>query len=426
MTLGPKVRCLLVLNASLLAWPLAAAEIPVVSPAEADLSPEKLSEVDQFMQGQVDAKKIAGGIVIVSHRGKIGFFHTYGQMDLEDRKPMTPDTIFRLYSMSKAITTAAALTLYDAGKVGLDDPVSKYIPSFADLKVAAPDGLRTPTRAMTVRDLMLHTAGLTYGNTGPEASKEAFKRLDPLKSANLEEMAQRLSHVPLAFDPGTDWNYSVAIDVLGRVIEVASGENLDVFLRKSMFDPLDMIDTAFSVPGEKLSRFAANYSRAEEGLKVIDSPATSDYTSKVTFFSGGGGLVGTARDYMRFLTMIQRGGELDGRRILRGETVKLMTSNQLPEKAYPIHFGDQVRQGVGFGFGFSVRTEATADSAARLGEYGWGGAASTHYWASPADQLIVVTLEQIMPYQSDTEVGVKKLLYEACGSNQLATPVQKR
>jgi len=409
-----KVGCLLFLYFSITGLPLRGAEIPAVSAAKAGLSEAKLAEVDKFMEGQVAGKKIAGGIVLVSHQGKIGFFHTYGQMDLEAKKPMQPDTIFRIYSMSKAITTAGALTLCDAGKMKLDDPVSKYIPSFSHLKVATPDGQRAPARAMTIRDLMLHTSGLTYGGTGPAAHKEAYTRLKPMESANLKEMAEKLSQIPLAFDPGTDWNYSVAIDVLGRVIEVVSGQNLDVFLQKTLFEPLDMTDTAFSVPAEKLARFAANYSRSPGGLKVNDEPAKSKFAKKVTFFSGGGGLVGTARDYLRFLTMIQNGGELDGQRILRPETVKRMTTNQLPEKAFPIYFGTEKRHGTGFGLGYSVRTEITKwDPSGRVGEYGWGGAASTHYWVSPADKLIVITLEQITPFQFDTEFGVKKILYDA-------------
>ena len=390
-----------------------AREIPVVPPQKAALSAAKLSEVDAFMEKSVADQKIAGGIVMVSHNGKIGFLHTYGQMDCAAKKPMRTDTIFRIYSMSKAITTAAALSLYDSHKLRLDDPVSKYIPSFANLKVATTNGLRAPVRPMTVRDLMLHTSGLTYGS-GPDALKEAFNRLKPLESAGLEQMAEKLSQVPLAFDPGTDWMYGVSTDVLGRVIEVASGEGLDVFLRKTIFDPLNMTDTAFDVPPAKLPRFAANYSRSSEGLKVIDAPADSKYGKRVTFFSGGGGLVSTARDYMRFLTMIERGGKLDGHRILRPETVKLMTSNQLPEKAFPIYFGKEIRYGTGFGLGFSVRTEITQwDTAGHVGEYGWGGAASTHYWVSPSDKLIVVTLEQIMPYQWDTEFAVKPIIYDA-------------
>jgi CubicO group peptidase (beta-lactamase class C family) len=408
-----KLGCLLIMQWSILASPVLAGEIPVVSAAEAGLSEAKLAEVDKFMEHQVAEKKIAGGIVIVAHDGKIGFFHAYGQMDVEAKQPTRLDTIFRIYSMSKAITTAAALNMVDAGKIAVDDPVSKYIPSFGDLKVTTPSGLRAPKRPMTVRDLMLHTAGLTYGGDH-DALKEAYDRLKPLQSADLKEMTDKLAQAPLAFDPGTDWTYSASIDVLGRVIEVAGGETLDVFLQKKIFDPLDMPDTAFNVPPEKLARFAANYSRSTGGLKVIDIPAKSKYANKVTFFSGGGGLVGTARDYVRFLTMIQNGGELDGHRILRPETVALMTTNQLPKEAFPIHFDKVARLGTGFGFGFSVRTENTSwDPAGRLGEYGWGGAASTHYWVSPADKLIVVTLEQIMPYQWDTEFGVKKIIYDA-------------
>jgi len=226
-------------------------------------------------------------------------------------------------------------------------------------------------------------------------------------------MAGKLSQVPLAFDPGTDWHYGVGIDVLGRVIEVASGKSLDEFLAQTIFGPLDMPDTGFRVPPEKLDRFAANYSRTN-GLKVIDPPAASKFAKRVTLFSGGGGLVSTARDYMRFLTMIERGGTLDGHRILRTKTVKLMSRNLLPAEAFPIYFGKEKRFGTGFGLGFAVCTEVTSwDAAAHVGEYGWDGAASTHYWLSPADKLIVVTLEQIMPYEWDTERGIKQTIYNA-------------
>jgi CubicO group peptidase (beta-lactamase class C family) len=389
-----------------------AREIPMVTPAKAGLSEAKLAEIDPFMERQVAEQKLAGGIVMVSHGGKIGFFHSYGLRDREAHTPMAPDTIFRIYSMSKAITTTAALNLYEAGKLSLDDPVSKYIPSFTNLMVATTNGLRAPSRPVTVRDLMLHISGLTYGD-GPDALKEAYSRLKPMESTNLADMAEKLSQVPLAFDPGTDWHYGVGVDVLGRVIEVVSGRNLDDFLTQTIFQPLDMKDTAFSVPPEKLDRFAANYTRTN-GLKVIDAPADSKFAKKVTFFSGGGGLVSTARDYMRFLVMIERGGTLDGHRILQSNTVKLMSSNLLPEKAFPIYFGKEKQFGTGFGLGFAVCTEVTSwDPAAHVGEYGWDGAASTHYWISPADKLIVVTLEQTMPYEWDTERGVKKIIYDA-------------
>ncbi len=402
-----------ILSLILLPLLLSARELPQVSPAKAGLSETKLAQVDKFMERQVADQKIAGGIVMISHNSKIGFFHSYGLMDREANKPMLPDTIFRIYSMSKAITTAAALTLCDAGKLGLDDPVSKYIPSFANLKVATTNGLRAPTRPMTIKDLMLHTSGITY-RSGAAAVTEAYDRLKPMDSANLSDMAEKFSQIPLAFDPGTDWVYGAGIDVLGRVIEVVSGENLDVFLDKAIFKPLDMTDTAFSVPPEKLARFAANYRRSTNGLVVMDAPADSKYAKPTTFFSGGGGLVGTARDYMRFLSMIEQGGKLDGTRVLKAKTVKLMTSDQLPREAFPIYFGKEKRPGVGFGLGFSVRTRNSMwDAAGHVGEYGWGGAASTHYWASPKDKLIVITLEQIMPYQWDTEFGLKKIIYEA-------------
>lgn len=405
---------ILLLALCLLPPGLLAREVPQVHPAKAHLNASKLAEVDAFMIRQVADHKIAGGIVMISHRGRIGFFHTYGLMDIESGQPMREDTIFRIYSMSKAITSAAALVLHEEGRLGLDDPVAQYIPSFANLQVATPDGLRPPTRPVTIRDLMLHTSGMTYGTDGPPAVTSAFGRLKPLESTNLVEMVDKLSHIPLAFDPGTDWTYGVGIDVLGRVIEVISGESLDVYLSKSLFEPLDMKDTGFFVPPEKLNRFAANYTRTDDGLKLIDDPTDSKYARPATFYSGGGGLVSTPRDYMRFLSMIERGGKLHGKRILRRSSVNLMMRNQLPDAAFPIYFGDEIRHGTGFGLGFSVRTEITSwDPDGHPGEYGWGGAASTHYWSSPADRLIVITFEQIMPYQWDTEFGIKKLIYDA-------------
>lgn len=403
------VGCLLA-STAVFGW---AGEIPTVSGKELGFDDQKLTEVDKFMTRQVDDKKIAGGIIVVARNGKVGFFNVYGLKDVETHKAMERDTIFRLFSMSKSVTTAAALTLFDAGKIGLEDPVSKYIPSFGDLKVATSEGLRPANRPMTIKDLMLHTSGLTYG-AGPDAVKEAYSRLKPMEASDLDQMATRLSQCPLAFDPGTDWGYSVSIDVLGRVIEIASGQSLDAYLKKTIFEPLEMTDTGFELPPEKLQRLATNYRRSPSGLVVIPNSPSLQNGRQTKLNSGGGGLLGTARDYLRFLMMISNGGELDGKRILQPETVKLMTTNQLPEKAFPIHFGSEIRHGTGFSLGFSVRTADTSwDPAGHVGEYGWGGAASTHYWVSPADKTIVITLEQIMPYQWDTEFGVKPLIYNA-------------
>ena len=235
-----------------------------------------------------------------------------------------------------------------------------------------------------------------------------------MESVDLDEFARRLAALPLAFDPGKDWVYSHSTDVLGLVLERVSGMKLDRFLEERMFRPLDMKDTGFYVPAEKVDRFAANYQRGEKGLKLIDAPRESKYLKRPGLLSGGGGLVSTARDYLRFLLMVEGGGALHGRRILSKESVRLMTTDQLPREAFPIYFGKQIRHGTGFGLGFSVRTADTDwDPQARAGEYGWGGAASTHYWVSPKDRIVVVTMEQTMPYTFDTEFAVKGLLYDA-------------
>lgn len=414
------LHCSLALVAVCVLLSVQAAGLPEATPEQTGVSTAELVKVDAFMQRQVEEQQIAGGIVMISYKGRLCFFHTYGKQDIEADIPMQKDTIFRIYSMTKAITTAAALKLYDEGKIGLDDPVSEYIPSFRKLQVATQDGLRPPSRPVTIKDLMLHVSGITYGE-GPEAIKEAWETQNPWEAYDLSEFVERVSKVPLAFDPGTDWHYGAGISVLGRVVEVASGQSLDVFLKKTFFAPLDMPDTGFYVPTNKLDRFAAVYEPVEGGglkRKEKEEPEPINFTRPATLFLGGGGLVSTARDYMRFLSMIERGGELDGIRFLKPETVALMTSNQLPECAFPIHFGDDIHFGQGFGLGFAVRTEAKEDTIGRIGEYGWGGAASTHYWLHSENELIVVTMEQGMPYRPDTEDGIKTFIYDAITSGE--------
>jgi len=374
---------------------------------------EKLHKVDGVMEEMIASKKVAGAVVLVAKDGEVVFNGTYGKMDLEAGTPMRPDAIFRIYSMTKAIVSAAALTLVDEGKLKLDAPVAESIPELKDLKVTGADGNRAPSRPPTVKDLFLHTAGFLYGNADRPAGK-LYQEKKPLEAANLDEMANRLAMIPLAFDPGKDWVYSLSIDVLGLVIERVSGKKLDRFLEERIFKPLDMKDTGFHVPAEKVDRFTANYQRGEKELKRIDSPRESKYLKPPGLLSGGGGLVGTAGDYLRFLLMVEGGGELGGRRVLSPASVRLMTTNQLPKEAFPIYFGKQVRHATGFGLGFSVRTaDSEWDPKARVGEYGWGGAASTHYWVSPKDRIVVVTMEQTMPYTFDTEFAVKGLIYDA-------------
>lgn len=393
-----------------------ATELPTSTPAAEGLSEEKLQKVREIMNGLVRDRHIAGGVVLIARHGKVVFHEPYGLMHLDGRRPVEPDAVFRIFSMSKAITSAAALILVDEGKLDLKAPVSRYLPEFANLKVIENEEERPAKEAMTVTDLFCHTSGITYGSSAGNSVEKIFEVLDVLDTqSDLSLMTTKLGQMPLMFDPGQDWKYGASIDVLGHVVEAASGQPLDEFLHKRIFAPMGMADTGFFVPPAKQSRFVANYYSDGQGRLIIrDEPTKSPYLRKPGLLSGGGGLVGTAADYMRFLLMIEGNGELRGTRILSEGSVKLMTTNQLPERAGWVTFGDVVRTGVGFGLGFSVTVEPNeANPHARKDEYGWGGAASTHYWVSPRDELIVVTMEQRMPYSPETETLLKPVIYDA-------------
>lgn len=393
-----------------------AAELPTSTPAAEGLSEQKLQKVHEIMNGLVRDQHIAGGIVLIARHGKVVFHEPYGVQHLGEEHPVARDTIFRIYSMSKALTSAAALTLVDENKLKLTAPVSQYLPEFADLKVLDGEKERPAQHAMTVADLFRHTSGITYGNPAGNGVEKLFETLDVLDmQSDLEVMTTKLGQMPVAFDPGQDWTYGASIDVLGHVVEVVSGQPLDEFLHERIFGPLGMTDTGFYVPHEKQSRFAANYYSDGKGRLIIrDEPTASGYLSKPGLLSGGGGLVGTAADYMRFLLMVAGDGQVDGRRILSPASIKLMTTSQVPEQAGWVTFSDDVRTGVGYGLGFSVTVEPDeANPDARRDEYGWGGAASTHYWVSPHDDLIVVTMEQRMPYSPETEHLLKPVIYDA-------------
>jgi CubicO group peptidase (beta-lactamase class C family) len=399
-------------------------ELPLAKPEEVGLSSEKLGRVTAAVQALVDDEKVAGAITLIARRGKVVYFEATGKRDIESGRPMERDTILRFYSMSKPITSVAVMMLVEEGKIGLDDPVAKHLPEFKGVKVfvrANGDGFDTESaqREPTVRDLLRHTAGLTYGffgNTPVDAKYNSLGVLAP--GGSLADMTKKLGELPLLYQPGTKWNYSVATDVLGRLVEVASRQSLDEYFAERIFRPLDMRDTAFFVPADKVDRFAATHGTADGKLRVTDAPATSNFCNRPTLLSGGSGLVSTARDYMRFCQMIASGGELGGRRLLRSETVAEMTKNQLPDAAFPIAFGPIQRPGVGFGLGFSVQVNRDPFSAARVGEYGWGGAASTHFWISPKDELVVIALQQFMPFSTRLEQTIKPLVYEAIVEKQ--------
>ncbi|MAT70641.1 MAG: serine hydrolase [Planctomycetaceae bacterium] len=392
------------------------AELPASTPAAEGMSAEKLAGVGEVMNRLVSERHIAGGIVIVARHGKVVLHEPYGVMHLESQQPVAPDTIFRIYSMSKALTCAAAMVLVDEGKLELDAPVGKYLPELAEMKVVEGETDRPANSAITVTDLFLHTSGIPYGAAAGGRVEQYYELVDVLnRDSDLQLMVTKMGQLPLKFDPGTDWQYGASIDVLGRVVEVVSGQPLDGFLQQRIFAPLGMTDTAFSVPADKQQRFSANYCSDGQGRLVIrDEPTKSGYLHKPGLLSGGGGLVGTAGDYMRFLLMVAAGGQFDGQRILSADSIQLMTTNQVPDDAGWVTFGEEVRTGVGYGLGFSVTTAPDdANPHARQDEYGWGGAASTHYWVSPRDDLVVVTMEQRWPYSSETEVLLKPIIYDA-------------
>ena len=389
--------------------------LPATTPDKVGLSADALAKVDAKMEELIKRERLAGGIVVIARKGKIAHFKPYGLRDREAKLPMEKDTIFRIYSMTKAITSVAALMLHEEGKLSLNNPLSKYFPSLKDLKVHTKNGLVPLNREPTVSDLMRHTAGLTYGRTRIPAIDEAYKKAKMLDRAlELKPMMTGMSTVPLAFQPGADWRYGCATDVLGAVVEAASGQKLDAFFRERIFKPLGMKDTGFFVPKDKVDRFAVNYNYKDKRLSVKDAPKTSKYLKNPTFLSGGGGLCSTADDYMRFLLMVSGGGKLGKERLLMKKNIRLMTTNQVPKGGGWVTFGEQIREGVGFGLGFSVRVKMSEwDPDGRVGEYGWGGAASTHYWISPKDDLVVLTLEQVMPYSFSTEWALKGLIYDS-------------
>ena len=387
-----------------------------VQPEDVGLSSSRLARVGAHLARYIEAGKLAGALTLVARRGQVAYCEPLGHLESERRRPMTRDAIFRIHSMTKPIASVGLMMLYEQGKLQLDDPVHRFIPSWKNLQVFVsgnhPSFATAPVaRAMTVRDLLSHTSGLTAGFMERTNVDAAYRRLGVADRARpdytLQAMVDTLAQLPLEFSPGTRWNYSVSTDVVGHLIEVISGQPLDVYLRESILEPLGMRDTGFVIAEEQIPRFAANYQRQADGtLTLVDDPEQSAYR-ECSFFSGGGGLVSTAPDYFRFTAMLRNRGELDGVRLLGRKTVELMTTNHLPggqdlaQLAQAGMFTETAYAGVGFGLGFSVmQSPARAHILGTPGEYAWGGAASTAFWIDPAEDLIVIFMTQLMPSSS--------------------------
>ena len=403
-----------------------------VVPHKVGLSAKRLERISAAAQQLINEEQLAGAVTIIARRGKVAHFEAHGMMDIEANKPMQKDTIFRIYSMTKPIAAVAVMTLFEEGRLELDAPVSVYLPELGGLKVALDPDADTLTlvaadRDMTVRDLMRHTSGLPGAArymAGQTAIDKRYREegLHLLHACNLQEMVAQLGKIPLLYQPGTKWHYSIAADVLGRLLEVASGQPFDVFLSERIFQPLGMVDTEFYVPPEKIDRLAEMYGpKPEGGLQTIDAPeggtgkvSETSFKKKPKFLSAGGGLVSTAADFARFCLMLSGKGTLAGKRVMTTESVELMTRNHLPQHLIPLDKKPEKRYaGLGFGLGVSVRVQKTDwVPASEVGEYGWIGGASTEFWISPRDELVAIVLAQYLPF-SELSERVKPLVYTA-------------
>jgi CubicO group peptidase (beta-lactamase class C family) len=406
------------------------------SAAHAGFVPGRLERIaDHLSRSYVDNGKIAGCQVAVTRRGHLAYFKSLGLMDRERGKAMREDTIFRIASMTKPITSVALMMLYERGYFQLNDPVHRFIPSWRDHRVwveGEGDAMVTqrPVRPVSIRDMLCHTGGLTYGSIlervgapsdgHPVTAAYSKHQVHRGEGETRDEFLEKLSRVPLRYQPGERWMYSLSTDVCGALVEIISGKRLDRFFADEIFGPLRMKDTSFTVPREKLERFAANYRRgSDKSLKLLEDPEKSAYLTAPTFCSGGGGLASTTADYVRFCEMLRRGGELDGARILGPRTIELMHRNHLKDNKDLTQmaiggFSETANEGVGFGLGFACTLDAVASGSIVGGDWYWGGAYSTIFWVDAQEDLAVVFMTQLMPSATFNFRGqLKSLVYAA-------------
>jgi CubicO group peptidase (beta-lactamase class C family) len=376
-----------------------------VSPESVGLSSARLQRIDRVMQTYVDREIFAGMVTLVARRGQVAHLAAFGLQERETNRPMTPDTLFRIYSMTKPITSVAVMMLCEAGQLRLSDPLARYLPDFKDAQVMVARGghgydLAPANREVTLHDLLTHSGGISYGSDPHSALDELYRKMfeslykdgEPtLEQATIGFAQARL---PLAFQPGTDFLYSLSIDLLGYVVQVAAGQPFEDFLQEKIFGPLGMVDTAFWAPPEKAERLAAVYGPADGGgLKVLDPAAGSRYTRPTRNPSGGGGLVSSVGDYFRFGQMLLNGGELGQVRLLGRKTVEWMLQNHLPEGIHPM--GEPAN---GFSLGGAVLVHpGLSHRPGSPGKFGWGGAANTEWWIDPAEELQCLLMLQYQP-----------------------------
>ena len=380
------------------------------TPEEVGLCSQRLARIGPWMRDWVDSGRLPGMVTLVARRGRVAYLDSYGLRDVAAGQPMGEDTLFRIYSMTKPLTSVAIMMLYEEGHFQLDDPIARYLPMFAEMCVFNGGDLEhyetvAANNPITFRHLLTHTAGLTYGFLEATPVDGLYRRHGvDFQSAErpLLEMMAPLAALPLLCQPGAQWNYSVATDVLGALVEVISGQDFGHFMRARILAPLVMHDTDFHVVEKNHGRFAANYTRSRDGgLQQIDGARASRYLQPRTLISGGGGLVSSVADYFRFCSMLRNQGELDGVRLLGRKTVAFMTRNHLrgdmADMGQP-RFSESSYSGVGFGLGFSVMLDpAKAEIIGSAGEYAWGGAASTAFWIDPQEDMAVILLTQLLP-----------------------------
>lgn len=393
----------------------------IARPEVAGLIPERLRRIRPALHRYIDDGRVAGMITLIARHGRVVHAEAYGEMDIEAHRPMEMDTIVRIYSMSKPITSVAAMMLHEEGRFLLNDPVADFLPAFRDVEVYAGDGPEGPRtvpldRPITMHHLLTHTAGLAYGLDRSTPADVMYQELsESLRESGAPDLAgwiEEIARLPLAFQPGTVWKYSVATDVLGRVIEVISGQPLDVFLRERVFGPLGMDDTGFCVREGEAGRLSAMYAPSEDGLVRAYGPPPGDYTVPPRLFSGGGGLVSTAADYWRFAQMLLSGGTLDGVRLLGPQTVAIMTRNHLRPDMLP--FGGREAAGAGFGLGFEVILDpALARCLGSAGCYSWSGLAGTHFWVDPQEGLVALIMPQVLACPYPLGPLFRTLVYQA-------------